>query len=105
MVNGRVTVVGVTSFGFSGCPTTAPPAFARVTAGKDWILANSDAGSFQCTGGAIGEYFTQSKHFRRMTKNLHTYKNVPENLKNMRIIAYRITSQKKFAECKNTYPP
>ena len=48
IVNGRVTLVGVTSFGFTGCPTTAAPAFARVTAVKDWILSNSDAGSYQC---------------------------------------------------------
>ena len=55
MVNGRVTVVGSTSFGYTGCPTTAPPVFARITAGKDWILANSDAGNYQCSTGAVGE--------------------------------------------------
>ena len=56
MVNGKVTLVGVTSFGFTGCPTSAPPAFARVTNAKDWILANSDAGNYQCSG--TGNYET-----------------------------------------------
>ena len=55
MVNGRVTVVGSTSFGFTGCPTTAPPVFARITAGKNWILANSDAANYQCSTGAVGK--------------------------------------------------
>ena len=46
-VNGKTTLVGVTSFG-EGC--ALPPfsgVYARVTAQKQWILDNSDAGLCQ----------------------------------------------------------
>lgn len=45
-VNGKVTLVGVTSFGV-GCGGNYPGVYARVTNQKDWILSNSDAGSCQ----------------------------------------------------------
>lgn len=50
MVNGRVTLVGVTSFG-SECSPSFPPGYARVSFQKDWILANSDARNYQCNSG------------------------------------------------------
>ena len=73
MVNGKVTVVGSTSFGFTGCPTTAPPVFARITAGKDWILANSDAGNYQCSNGAIGKLFQQYNKLQLISLNCYDF--------------------------------
>ncbi len=45
-LNGKVTLVGVTSFGI-GCAGRYPGVYARVTSQKSWILQNSDAGSCQ----------------------------------------------------------
>ena len=50
IVNGKVTVVGVVSFGGVNCPVNLPSAYARVSFQKDWILANSDAADWQCNG-------------------------------------------------------
>jgi hypothetical protein len=50
VVDGKVTVVGSTSFGVINCPTAYPPVFARVTDAKNWILSNTDAGGYQCSG-------------------------------------------------------
>ena len=49
LVNNRVTVVGITSWG-QGCANPLYPGiYARVTDQLSWILANSDAGSWQCS--------------------------------------------------------
>lgn len=46
-VNGKVAVVGVTSWGRNCALPPFPGVYARVTAQKAWILANSDAGNCQ----------------------------------------------------------
>jgi secreted trypsin-like serine protease len=46
-VNDRITLVGVTSFGDGCAKSPFPGVYARVTAQKSWILANTDAGSCQ----------------------------------------------------------
>ena len=41
--NGRYVLAGVVSFGKKGCAVPEyPVVFARVTAQKDWILANTE---------------------------------------------------------------
>jgi secreted trypsin-like serine protease len=50
IVNGKVTVVGVVSFGGVNCPVNLPSAYARVSFQKDWILENTDAADWQCNG-------------------------------------------------------
>jgi len=47
LVNSKVTVVGITSFGVGCAQPPYPGVYSRVTAQKAWILANSDAGSCQ----------------------------------------------------------
>ena len=54
--NGKVTLVGINSFVAGACSLDYPDGFARVTFRRDWILSNSDAGSWQCTG-VIGKLF------------------------------------------------
>ncbi len=46
-VNGRVTLVGIISFGAACGKPPYPGVYARVTKMKSWILANSDAGRCQ----------------------------------------------------------
>jgi hypothetical protein len=54
MVNGKVTLVGVVSFGGLSCPTNLPVGLARVSHQKDWILSNTDAGNWQCNSTTAG---------------------------------------------------
>jgi hypothetical protein len=54
IVNGKVTLVGVVSFGGQNCPNNLPVGFARVSFQKDWILSNTDAGDWQCNGTTSG---------------------------------------------------
>ncbi len=46
-VNGRVTLVGIISFGSVCGKPPFPGVYARVTKLKSWIIANSDAGRCQ----------------------------------------------------------
>jgi hypothetical protein len=55
VVNGKVTVVGIVSFGRTTCTPLVANGYERVTFQKDWILSNSDAAAWQC-GGAIGKF-------------------------------------------------
>ena len=50
MVNNRVVIVGVVSFGndFSCGVPEFPAVGARVSSVKDWILDHTDAGQWQC---------------------------------------------------------
>jgi hypothetical protein len=57
MVNGKITVVGVVSFGRTTCTPFVANGYERVTYQKDWILSNSDAAAWQC-GGVIGKVRT-----------------------------------------------
>ena len=54
MVNGKITVVGIVSFGRTTCTPLVANGYERVTYQKDWILSNSDAAAWQC-GAAIGK--------------------------------------------------
>ena len=47
MMNNRVTLVGVTSYGNGCAKSPYPGVYARVSAQRSWILANSDALSCQ----------------------------------------------------------
>ena len=51
LVNGRVTVVGIVSFGSETCTPLVANGYERVTFQKDWILNNTDAGNWQCGTG------------------------------------------------------
>ncbi len=46
-LNGKFTIVGITSFGVGCAEPPFPGVYARVTAQKTWILSNSDAGLCQ----------------------------------------------------------
>jgi hypothetical protein len=54
IVNGKVTVAGIVSFGRTTCTPLFPNGYERVTFQKDWILNNSDAASWQC--GSVGNH-------------------------------------------------
>jgi secreted trypsin-like serine protease len=49
MVNGKVVLAGISSFGKDCGNPEFPGIFARVSNQLEWILANSDAGQWQCT--------------------------------------------------------
>jgi hypothetical protein len=51
LVNGKVTVVGIVSFGRTTCTPLVANGYERVTFQKDWILNNTDAGNWQCGTG------------------------------------------------------
>jgi secreted trypsin-like serine protease len=55
-VNGKATLVGVTSFGYS-CNPGIPSVYFRVSSQKSWILANTDAASFPCGSQSNTDYF------------------------------------------------
>ncbi|XP_046330294.1 fibrinolytic enzyme, isozyme C-like [Haliotis cracherodii] len=42
MSNGQYTLIGVTSWGLSGCATDAPSVYTRVSKFLDWVKSNSD---------------------------------------------------------------
>jgi secreted trypsin-like serine protease len=63
MVNGKVTLVGVVSFGGQNCPNNLPVGFSRVSFQRDWILSNTDAGDWQCA--ASGNQFV-GKHLKKL---------------------------------------
>ena len=46
-INGKVTLIGITSFGVGCAEAPYSGVYARVTAQKNWILDNSDAGLCQ----------------------------------------------------------
>ncbi len=48
LINGKLTVVGIVSFGRTSCTPSVPNGYARVTDQKDWIISNSDAKDYQC---------------------------------------------------------
>lgn len=64
MVNCRVTVVGLSSFGPGNCKLTdLPSVFATATAQRDWILANTDAGSYLCSSSPLGLKKDDTKYY------------------------------------------
>jgi hypothetical protein len=53
VVNGKITVVGIVSFGRTTCTPLVANGYERVTFQKDWILSNSDAALWQCNLGNL----------------------------------------------------
>ena len=52
VVNGKSTLVGVTSFGIT-CNPWYPAGYARVSSQKAWILSNTDVANYPC--GALSK--------------------------------------------------
>jgi hypothetical protein len=49
VVNGKITLIGVTTLLFSGaCSTHLPTGFSPVASVLDWIRANSDVDNWPC---------------------------------------------------------
>jgi hypothetical protein len=53
LVNGRITVVGIVSFGRTTCTPLVANGYERITFQKDWIISNSDAATWQCNLGNL----------------------------------------------------
>ncbi len=62
LVNGRITVVGIVSFGRTSCTPLVANGYERVTFQMDWILNSSDAAAWQC-GAAIGKLTFKAYNF------------------------------------------
>jgi hypothetical protein len=73
-VNGKVTIVGIVSFGRTTCTPLVANGYERVTFQKDWILSNSDAANWQCTTGKTAQFGILS--FRKINLTYHYY-NLP----------------------------
>ncbi len=71
LVNGKITLVGIVSFGRTTCTPLAANGYERVSFQKDWILSNSDAAAWQC-GAAVGN--KDNDAFNNQNNTFHQHK-------------------------------